>query len=119
MDKYSDILGQDSIHEECGVFGIYDIGDNLDVSHMTYYGLFALQHRGQESCGIAVNNVDENNEIEIVVDDEEPEIVVIPDDEEAIDETVLDEAEEVEVSEETGAVEEVKAAEENAEETAE
>lgn len=44
-----------SIHEECGVFGVYssDIGD---VASTTYYGLFALQHRGQESCGIVVNN---------------------------------------------------------------
>lgn len=59
-------LFSDSIHEECGVFGIYDAGDNLDVSKLTYYGLYALQHRGQESCGIAVNNRDENNNIQIV-----------------------------------------------------
>ena len=39
--------------EECGVFGVYDA--NGDVAHTTYYGLYALQHRGQESCGIAVN----------------------------------------------------------------
>lgn len=44
-----------SIHEECGVFGIFD-RDVLEVSHLVYYGLFALQHRGQESCGIAVND---------------------------------------------------------------
>ena len=46
-------------HEECGVFGIYDNGDNLDVYRLTYYGLYellALQHRGQESCGIAVSD---------------------------------------------------------------
>jgi len=43
------------IGEECGVFGIYD-NDGLDVARLTYYGLYALQHRGQESCGIAVNN---------------------------------------------------------------
>lgn len=42
------------IHEECGVFGIYD-RDGYDVARMTYAGLFAMQHRGQESCGIAVN----------------------------------------------------------------
>ncbi len=41
--------------EECGVFGVYD-NDGLDVARLTYYGLYALQHRGQESCGIAVNN---------------------------------------------------------------
>ena len=66
MSKYEDILGADSIHEECGVFGIYDMGDGLDVSRLTYYGLYALQHRGQESCGIAVNNLDENDKIEIL-----------------------------------------------------
>ena len=40
------------IGEECGVFAIYD----RDCARTTYYGLYALQHRGQESCGIAVNN---------------------------------------------------------------
>lgn len=44
-----------TIGEECGVFGIYNC-DNLDISRLTYYGLYALQHRGQESCGISVNN---------------------------------------------------------------
>ena len=43
----------DSIHEECGVFGICAPGQ--DVVSDTYMALFALQHRGQESCGIAVN----------------------------------------------------------------
>lgn len=43
-----------SLHEECGVFGIYDF-DGKDVASSIYYGLFALQHRGQESCGIAVS----------------------------------------------------------------
>lgn len=44
------------IHEECGVFGIYDSFRKRNVVHDTYYGLVALQHRGQESCGIAVND---------------------------------------------------------------
>lgn len=44
------------IHEECGVFGIYSPVDDVDVAKSTYYGLFALQHRGQESCGIVVND---------------------------------------------------------------
>ncbi len=44
----------DKLHEECGVFGIYDFDGN-DVASTIYYGLFALQHRGQESCGIAVS----------------------------------------------------------------
>ena len=42
------------LREECGVFAIYD-NDGFDCARMTYAGLFALQHRGQESCGIAVN----------------------------------------------------------------
>ena len=42
------------LHEECGVFGMYDF-DGGDVASSIYYGLFALQHRGQESCGIAVS----------------------------------------------------------------
>ena len=44
-----------NIHEECGVFGIYS-PEQTDVATTTYYGLFALQHRGQESCGIVVND---------------------------------------------------------------
>ena len=43
------------LKEECGVFGIYDFDGN-DVASTIYYGLFALQHRGQESCGIAVSD---------------------------------------------------------------
>lgn len=43
------------IKEECGVFGMYDFDGN-DVATSIYYGLFALQHRGQESCGIAVSD---------------------------------------------------------------
>ena len=44
----------DSIHEECGVFGICS-PMTTDVAVSAYYALYALQHRGQESCGIAVN----------------------------------------------------------------
>ncbi len=46
---------EDALHEECGVFGMYDF-DGGDVASTIYYGLFALQHRGQESCGIAVSD---------------------------------------------------------------
>ena len=44
----------DTPKEECGVFGIYAPGE--DVARITYFGLFALQHRGQESAGIAVSD---------------------------------------------------------------
>ncbi|MBP5349312.1 MAG: amidophosphoribosyltransferase [Clostridia bacterium] len=44
-----------SLHEECGVFGVY-ADHPTDVAHLCYYGLYALQHRGQESCGIVVND---------------------------------------------------------------
>ena len=47
----------DELHEECGVFGMYDFDGN-DVASEIYYGLFALQHRGQESCGIAVSDTE-------------------------------------------------------------
>lgn len=42
------------LKEECGVFGIYGDSGTVNAAKMTYYGLYALQHRGQESCGIAV-----------------------------------------------------------------
>lgn len=45
----------EGLHEECGVFGMYDL-DGGDVASSIYYGLFSLQHRGQESCGIAVSD---------------------------------------------------------------
>ena len=45
----------DKLREECGVFGVYDF-DGRDVASTIYYGLLALQHRGQESCGIAVSD---------------------------------------------------------------
>ncbi len=52
LDKM--IFDQDKPREHCGVFGIY--GPGLDVARLTFYGLFALQHRGQESAGIAVGD---------------------------------------------------------------
>ena len=46
--------GDDRPHEECGIFGIYAPG--VDVARRTFFGIFALQHRGQESAGIAVSD---------------------------------------------------------------
>ncbi|HAN20366.1 MAG TPA: amidophosphoribosyltransferase, partial [Clostridiales bacterium] len=45
----------DKLKEECGVFGMFS-KENIDIAPYTYYALFALQHRGQESCGIVVND---------------------------------------------------------------
>jgi amidophosphoribosyltransferase len=45
----------DKLHEECGIFGIYD-REGLDAAREAYIALYALQHRGQESAGIAVND---------------------------------------------------------------
>ena len=44
-----------NLKEECGLFGIY-ANETCDVAHTAYYALFALQHRGQENCGIVVND---------------------------------------------------------------
>jgi len=50
------------IHEECGVFGIFN-NDDFDVTQEIYLGLYALQHRGQKSCGIAVTFEDKKVEV--------------------------------------------------------
>ena len=52
---YIQTENNDKLKEECGVFGGYDF-DGHDVASTIYYGLLALQHRGQESCGIAVSD---------------------------------------------------------------
>ena len=54
---YETYRDSDRLHEECGVFGIYDF-DRNNVAPTIYYGLLALQHRGQESCGIAVSDTE-------------------------------------------------------------
>ena len=54
--KQTTIQSDDKPREECGIFGVYCNGQTQDVASFCYYGLYALQHRGQESCGIAVNN---------------------------------------------------------------
>lgn len=51
------LADDDKLHEECGVFGIFT-PDNKDAKHSLYYGLCALQHRGQESAGMALCDTD-------------------------------------------------------------
>ncbi len=54
-DRKQEYPAMDKLGEECGVMGVYDF-DGGDVASAIYYGLSALQHRGQESCGIAVSD---------------------------------------------------------------
>lgn len=56
-DRIIEMYDDDKPHEECGIFGMYDF-EGGDVASSIYYGLFALQHRGQESAGIAVSDTD-------------------------------------------------------------
>src|SRR4026208_2368734 len=49
------MYSEDKFHDECGVFGIFD---HPEAAKMTYLGLYALQHRGQESAGIAISDGD-------------------------------------------------------------
>lgn len=59
MNKNINEFIDGELHEECGVFGVYDL-EHQDVASSIYYGLFALQHRGQESCGIAVSDMQDS-----------------------------------------------------------
>ncbi len=54
MDYHS--IAADKMHEECGVFGIFCEQKREDIAGLVYYGLYALQHRGQESAGISVSH---------------------------------------------------------------
>lgn len=56
--KNTNFISGNSLHSNCGVFGIYN---NPDASIMTYYGLHALQHRGQEAAGIVTSEFDTVN----------------------------------------------------------
>jgi amidophosphoribosyltransferase len=55
MKNTNNIFPARHLHEECGVFGVY-APQTGDVAHLAYFALYALQHRGQESCGIVVND---------------------------------------------------------------
>src|SRR4051795_8637587 len=54
LNREDTAMWSDHPHEECGVFGIY--APDEDVARLTFFGLYALQHRGQESAGIAVSD---------------------------------------------------------------
>lgn len=54
LGEYDELRDTDRPQEECGVFGIFAPG--VDVARRTFFGIFALQHRGQESAGIAVSD---------------------------------------------------------------
>jgi amidophosphoribosyltransferase len=58
-------LLKEKVHDECGVFGIYRRDDDIDVTAVSRAALYALQHRGQESAGIAVNC---NGECKVIKD---------------------------------------------------
>ncbi|MBO7340298.1 MAG: hypothetical protein J6U66_09550, partial [Lachnospiraceae bacterium] len=55
VDRKTSDLKEDALHEECGVLGIFS-PKAYPIAKDMYYGLYALQHRGQESCGIVVND---------------------------------------------------------------
>lgn len=61
MLKDSDKIFGDQLHEECGVFGVYGVEDAAGI---VYYGLHALQHRGQEACGIV--SVGDSGRLDVV-----------------------------------------------------
>ncbi|MBS9783713.1 MAG: amidophosphoribosyltransferase [Pasteurella sp.] len=53
-DPFVDVK-QDKMQEECGVFGYFSKENHTNLAYLTYYGLFALQHRGQESVGMSIS----------------------------------------------------------------
>ncbi|KYO66366.1 Amidophosphoribosyltransferase [Thermovenabulum gondwanense] len=56
---FGEIMGNDKLKEECGVFGVYLKETDPTIARTVFYALIALQHRGQESAGIAVSNGEE------------------------------------------------------------
>lgn len=74
---YYEILDDDKLHEECGVVGLYTSKPDI-ASQLIYFGLFALQHRGQESAGIAINTgkkIEFHKDMGLVADVLAPEVV--------------------------------------------
>ncbi|MDR0670378.1 MAG: amidophosphoribosyltransferase [Treponema sp.] len=70
--------GDDKLHEACGVFGVYLNDPERDAASLVYYGLLALQHRGQESAGIAVmkdRNIDMRKGMGLVTEVFNPDIL--------------------------------------------
>jgi amidophosphoribosyltransferase len=70
-------LDDDKLHEECGVVGVYTTNSDI-TSQLIYYGLFALQHRGQESAGIAIhtgNKIEFHKDMGLVADVLKQEII--------------------------------------------
>jgi len=55
----SELNFKNKLHEECGIFGVYSFNSNSKISELCHLGLLALQHRGQESAGMAVSNYNE------------------------------------------------------------
>ena len=65
----------DKLHEECGIFGIFG---HSEASTLTQLGLFALQHRGQEACGIVTaegDDLHQHRAIGLVADVLNPEVL--------------------------------------------
>ncbi|HVA37472.1 MAG TPA: amidophosphoribosyltransferase [Candidatus Dormibacteraeota bacterium] len=56
FDEEAPYPGGDNLNEKCGVIGVRVRGADVDVARIAYFGLYALQHRGQESAGIAVGD---------------------------------------------------------------
>src|SRR5213596_680005 len=54
LEDQPELSDQESPREACGLFGVYAPGE--DVARLTFFGLFSLQHRGQESAGMAVSD---------------------------------------------------------------
>ncbi len=72
-----EIMDDDKLHEECGVVGIYTNKPNI-TSQLIYFGLFALQHRGQESAGIAIHTgkkIEFHKDMGLVADVLTPDVV--------------------------------------------